>query len=101
MGHTFECGSGFQLPGHGVQGLRLIGALPGSLIFRNFDVIEMFETNYRLFETDCPRLSQDGTGSECVTAAERRKGYLSLVSSGGAAPIVQTQFAEYGQLVPR
>ena len=28
---------------------------------------------------------------------QRRKGYLSVVSSGDTAQIVQTQFAEYGQ----
>ena len=39
MGHTFECGSRFQLPGQGVQGLLLNGAFPRSQILRNFDVI--------------------------------------------------------------
>ena len=38
MEHTFECGSQFQLPGQGVQGLRLRGAFSGIPILRNFDV---------------------------------------------------------------
>ena len=74
MEHTVECGSRFQLPGQGVQGLLLSGAL--NCLSRESDSpefgcdYEMFKTNCRLFETDCPR-SKPIVG--CVDIESRSK----------------------------
>ena len=77
------------------SGLRFLLSFVAGLPFT-----ELFPRPYRLRLPSADEHDYHKTALD-ENAGLRRKGYLSLVSSGDTAQIVQTQFAKYGQLVPR